>query len=130
MGLIKLTISGLEVEWADPLPGYFSDAIYCDDFRDLTIDGFVGRQAPTTSAKAALVLKDGSDLSVRNCVASPGTGTFLSMDRVTGLRSFLNNDLSNAEMALNPAQSQFEVSSGNGLGADSRKAAPSNSTNL
>ena len=124
-----LTISGLEVEWAGPLPGYFSDAIYCDGFKDLTIDGFVGRQAPTSSAKAALVLKDGSDLSVRNCVASPGTGTFLSMDRVTGLRSFLNNDLSNAEIALSPAQSQFEVTSGNGLGAGSRKAVPSNATN-
>jgi hypothetical protein len=124
-----LAISGLEVEWADPLPGFFSDAIYCDGFNDLTIDGFVGRQAPTSSAKAALVLKDGSGLSVRNCVASQGTGTFLSLDRVAGLRSFLNNDLSGAEMAIDPAQSQFEVSSGNGLRADSRKAVPSNSGN-
>jgi hypothetical protein len=124
-----LAISGLEVEWADPLPEYFSDAIYCDGFKGVAIDGFVGRQAPTSSAMAALVLRDGSDLSVRNCVASPGTGTFLSMDRVTGLRSFLDNELSNAEIAVRPAQSLFEVSSGNALGADSRKVAPSNSAN-
>jgi len=123
-----LTISGLAVEWADPLPEYFSAAIYCEGFKDLTIDGLVGRQAPTPAAKAAVVLKDGSGLSVRNCVASPGTGTFLSLDRVTGRRSFLNNDLSNAEIALSPAPSRFEVSSGNGLGADSGKAVPPKAT--
>jgi hypothetical protein len=123
-----LKISGLEVEWADSLPEYFSDAIYCENFKGLTIAGFVGRQAPTNSARAALVLRDGTDVSVRNCVASPGTGTFLSMERVTGLRSFLDNDLSSAGIAVSPAQSHFEVSSGNGMGAGSKGAVPSNAT--
>jgi hypothetical protein len=125
----SMTISGLKVEWADCLPGYFSDAIYCDAFKNLTIDGFVGRQAPTSSARAAIVLKDGSGLSVRDCVASPGTGTFLSVDQVTGLRSFLNNDISNAEIGLSPAHAQFEVWSGNSPGADSRRPVPAKAPN-
>jgi hypothetical protein len=112
-----LRIAGLEVEWADPLPQYFSDAVYCENFKGLTLAGFVGRQAPTSEAKAAVLLRNGSDVWVRDCVASPGTGTFLSMDRVTGLRAFLDNDLSCAASALSPAQSPFEVSSGNSLGA-------------
>jgi hypothetical protein len=109
-----LKIRGLEVEWADPLPDFFTEAIYCEHFRDLIIDGFVGRQA-RRSAGAAVVLKDGSKVSVRNSEAAPDTGTFLSLDGVTDLRLLVDNDLSNAEVAISPPRSQFEMASGNNL---------------
>jgi len=123
-----LKILGLEVEWANPLPDFFSSAIYCQHFKDLTIDGFVGRQAPQ-SAEAAVVLKDGSKVSVRNGVAAPGAGTFLSLSGVTDLRSFINNDLSDAKLSISPPESQFQVSSGNNSGAVPRQADPSKTTN-
>jgi len=40
-----LRIHGLELQWGEGLPEYFSDAIFCEDFRDLQIDRFEGRQA-------------------------------------------------------------------------------------
>jgi hypothetical protein len=123
-----LKIHGLEVDWADPLPDFFSEAIDCRHFKDLTIDGFVGRQAPP-SGEAAVVLKDGSKVSVCNSEAAPGTGTFLSLADVTDLRSFVNNDLSDAKVAISPPESQFLISSGNGLGTVPRQADPSKTTN-
>jgi hypothetical protein len=109
-----LKIRGLEVEWADQLPDFFTEAIYCEHFKDLTIDGFSGRQA-RPSEGAAVVLKDGSKVSVRNSEAAPDTGTFLSLDGVTDLRAFINNDLSNAQVPVSPAQSRFAMTSGNYL---------------
>jgi polygalacturonase len=102
-----LKIHGLEVDWADPLPDFFSEAIYCENFKDLTMDGFVGRQA-RPSVESAVVLKNGSKVSVRNCQAAPGTSTFLSLAGVTDLRSFVNNDLSDAKVAISPPESQFQ----------------------
>jgi hypothetical protein len=122
-----LKLHGLEVDWADSLPDFFSEAIYCQNFKDLTIDGFVGRQAPH-SVEAAVVLKDGSKVSVRNSEAAPGTGTFLSLDGVTNLRSFVNNDMSDAKVAISPAQSRFQTTSVNGFGAASQQAGPSKTT--
>jgi hypothetical protein len=123
-----LKIHGLTVEWADPLPDYFSQAIYCEQFKDLSIDGFVGRQARPLVG-SAVVIKNGSKVSVRNCEAAPGTGTFLSLDGVTELRSFVDNDLSDATVALSPAQSHFETTSGNGLGTAPGQAGTSKPTN-
>jgi len=123
-----LKIHGLEVDWADPLPDFFSGAIYCQNFKDLTIDGFVGRQAPP-SVEAAVVLKNGSKVSVRNSQAATGTGTFLSLDGVTDLRSFINNDLSDAKVAISPPKSQFQIFSGNGLGTVPKQADPSKAAN-
>jgi len=93
-----LQIRRFEVEWADSLPEYFTEAIYCEQFTNLTIDGFAGRQA-RPSAGAAIVLKDGNKVSITNSEAAPNTGTFLSLDGVEDLRSFLNNDLSQATQA-------------------------------
>ncbi len=35
-------IAGLEVEWADDLPAFFSNAIQVEDFKNVDIDGFNG----------------------------------------------------------------------------------------
>ena len=116
-----LQIRGFEVEWADSLPDYFAEAIYCEHFTNLIIDGFIGRQAhPSTGA--TVVLKDGNKVSISNSEAAPETGTFLSLDGVKDLRSFTNNDLSNAKEAISPAQSKFRIVSGNDLGEGSNQA--------
>lgn len=118
-----LQIRRFEVEWADSLPEYFTEAIYCEQFTNLTIDGFAGRQA-RPSAGAAIVLKDGNKVSITNSEAAPNTGTFLSLDGVEDLRSFLNNDLSQATQAISPARSKFKIVSGNGLGGGSNQGRP------
>ncbi len=110
-----LQIHGFEVDWADNLPEYFTEAIYCEHFSNLIIDGFIGRQAHA-SVEAAVVLKDGSKVSITNSKAANGTSSFLSMDRVKDQRLFINNDLSNAKEAFSPAQFKFSVISGNDLG--------------
>jgi hypothetical protein len=107
-----LQLRGFEVEWADSLPDYFSDGIYCEHFSNLTIDGFAGRQANASGAGAAIVLKDGKTVSIRNSEAAPGTGTFLSLDGVSDQRSFLNNDVTNAKEPVRPAQTAFQIISG------------------
>jgi hypothetical protein len=112
-----LQIRGFELEWADALPEYFTEAIDCEHFANLTIDGFVGRQASASGPGAAIALKDGDKVSVRASEAAPGTGTFLSLDSVKDLRSFVDNDLSHAREAISPAQSEFKIVTGNDLGA-------------
>ena len=105
-----LQIHGFELEWADDLPDYFSDGIHCEHFNDLTIDGFVGRQAQLLEQGAAIALLHGDKVSIRNCEAAEGTGTFLSVEDVKDQRLFVNNDLTNAKNPTKPAQLNFKMS--------------------
>ncbi|HEX9509752.1 MAG TPA: glycosyl hydrolase family 28 protein [Puia sp.] len=62
-----LTVKGMEVKWEATLPDYFTNAIACDHFQGLTIDGLTGEAAPNAVvAEAVIVLKDGQNASVRN----------------------------------------------------------------
>jgi len=104
-----LKIHGLELEWADNLPDYFSHGIQCENFRNLEIDGFQGRQAPKSGQTAAIALQHGSGVSIRNSQAAEGTATFLSLSDVTDQRLFVNNDLAKARKAMEPAKSSFRL---------------------
>ncbi len=108
-----LQIHGLEVEWGNELPDYFSSGIECEHFDDLTIDGFKGRQAQNNGTNAAIALQNGRKVSIRNCEAASGTGTFLSLENVQEQRLFVNNDLANARQATQPVKTDFKISSGN-----------------
>ena len=103
-----LQIRECQVEWADALPEYFSDALACEHFTNLVIDGFSGRQAQAT-AGAAIALHQGAGVSIRNSSATRGTGTFLLLDDVQEQRLFANNDLSEARQASEPARASFTM---------------------
>ncbi len=93
-------IRGLTIEWADDVPPYFSNAIECEDFKRLNVDGFYGRQAPHTNAKESIALRRGQDLTIRNSKAAAGTLIFLSVTDVTGEGLFSGNDLRGAREAF------------------------------
>lgn len=95
-----LEIRGLEVQWADGMPGYYSSAVEIEDARDLTIDRFEGRQATIDSDRPVIALKRVKGVSIRDSVAMEGASTFLSTFHVTGERLFEGNDLSSAKQAF------------------------------
>jgi Glycosyl hydrolases family 28/Pectate lyase superfamily protein len=100
-------VTGLELQWGEGLPEYFSDGVECEQFRNIAIDHFEGREA---HGAAALSFSNGSDLSVTGSTAAPGTATFLKLNGVTDLRSFVNYDLSAAKQAVEPPQATFHSS--------------------
>jgi hypothetical protein len=105
-----MRIQGLQIQWSDRLPPYFTDGVRVEDFQDLFIANFDGRQAQS-HAGAAISLTNGSDVSITGSRAAPGTQTFLHLAGVTGRRSFLNNDMSAAAKAIIPAGVTINVSS-------------------
>ena len=101
-------IRGLTIEWADDVPAYFSNAIECEDFKRLTVDGFYGRQAPHTTAKESIALRRGQDVTIRNSKAAAGTSVFLSGTDLTGEGLFSGNDLRGAQQAF-AAKNEFTL---------------------
>jgi hypothetical protein len=87
----RLSVRGLSVEWAEDIPAYFTHAIECEDFKDLEVERFRGRQAQKTGSAIRLV--KGEDAIVRDSRAAEGTDAFLEATDVTGRRFFSNNDL-------------------------------------
>ena len=89
-------------------PGFFSSAIELEDFRNLDVNGFRGSQAPGSSA-AAIVLRNGSGVSIRNSVADAGTNVFLETHGVSGKRLLIDNDLLNAATILQGETGEFSL---------------------
>ncbi len=98
----NLTIRDLEIAWGDGSPSYFSGGVFCENFRNLTIDGFDGRQAPEEGNAAAVTLRHGHDFTIRNSRAADGTRTFLSLSGVKGKFLLMSNDLSSAAQLVSP----------------------------
>jgi hypothetical protein len=102
-----LKLRNVQVDWAHPMPDYFSDGLRIEDFKDLTIDSFAGRQAQAATG-AAISLQDGWGVSIANSRATPGTHTFVQLDKVQDRRVFVNYDVSGAAEAIMPATERFE----------------------
>lgn len=111
-----IRISDFTLEWEDPVHRFFSHGIECEDFENLVIDGFRGRQAHVSGPASVVSLKNGSTATIRNCFASEQSGTFLTLSNVSDQRLFVNNDIANAERAFGSTRPAFKMS-GN-LGAD------------
>jgi len=110
-GVSGLRLRDLQVDWADSMPDYFSNAIRVEDFSDLTIDAFAGRQAQS-AAVAAVFLQNGSGVAITNSRAMQGTQTFLQMNKVHGRRVFVNYDMGEAAKVIVPANEKFDIQIG------------------
>jgi Glycosyl hydrolases family 28 len=104
-----LQVHGLELQWGEVLPDYFSDGIRCEQFRDVSVDHFVGRQAQTVGG-AALSFADGARLSITGSTAEAGTSVFLDLSHVVDRRAFVNYDLSAAKQTIVPSSATFHTS--------------------
>jgi hypothetical protein len=121
-------LHGLKLQWGENLPDYFSDGIRCEQFRDVNIDHFEGRQAQTRGG-AALSFSDGAGLSITGSTAAPGTSAFLKLSHVTDRRAFVNYDLGAARQKIVPPSTTFRTSNlysvpGNRLKESRAKSAP------
>lgn len=103
-----LRIRDLQVRWGDSLPAYFSDGIQCENFRDLIVESFEGRQAqPSTGA--AISLSDGSGVSITGSTAADGTSVFLRLTNVADRRVFANYGVNGAKQVIEPAGLKFNT---------------------
>ncbi len=109
-----LQIHGFELQWADSIPDYFSDGINLEHFKNLTIDGFVGKQAQQNGTGAAISLNNGTGVSITNCFASPGASNFFSFKDVNDLHSLTNNDLTNAKKQVTHPKTPVKIMIGSG----------------
>jgi len=95
-----LKLQDFEVVWGTPASEKWRSALYCEDVRELVLDGFVGRQAGDESQVPAVVLKNVEGANIRGCRAAEGTGEFLHLsgDKTKDIHLF-ENDLSKAKRA-------------------------------
>jgi len=105
-----LKVRGLDIEWDRNLPDYFSNALSCEDFSGVDLEDFAARQAAPDGPQAVIQLRNGAGVSIRNSVARPGAGTFLSLSGVSGAGLFSENDIAAARRAFYPAPSGFTLS--------------------
>ena len=100
----------MQVNWAAGLPAYFSDGLRVEDFSDLVINNYAGRQA--SAAGAAIWLQNGSGVAITNSRALPGTATFVQVNQVQNRRVFVNYDVGGAATVIEPADQVFAVQVG------------------
>jgi polygalacturonase len=61
----NLTIRDMDIHWDPLLPSWFTNAIYCDHFDQLTIDGLTASAGPKAAANEAVVsLHNGHNVSL------------------------------------------------------------------
>lgn len=79
-----LKLHDFEIQWAEAMPDYYSSALELEDFDNLSVDDFRGRQALVNSDNPAIALRRGKGVSIRNSTADAGSSTFLSASDVAG----------------------------------------------
>lgn len=109
--VVGLRLRDVQIDWADSMPSYFSNGLHIEDFSDLTLDDFAGRQAQDATG-AAIYLQTGAGVAITNSRAAPGTRTFLQLDKVSGRRVFVNYDLCGAARVIAPVGQRFDTQIG------------------
>ena len=102
-----LRINNYDLECDKDLPSFCTNAIFCEDFSDIRINGFCGPNLNPGKDYAVIHLENGEDATVVNCKAKPGTNIFLEQGIQTKGILFMNNDMREAEIPVS--------GSGNGL---------------
>ena len=99
-----LTISDYTLDSDKGLPDYCTNAIFCEDFSDVTITGFKGSPLSQNPEYSTIHLENGENATIVGCTASENTGTFLIHKNVTDCGFFMNNDLRKANVPIAPAE--------------------------
>ena len=107
----NLRLRDVQVDWPTIVANYFSESLRVEDFDEVIIDSFSGRQAQTSKG-AAIYLKNGAGVSITNSGALPGTTTFLQLEKVKNRRVFVNYDVKSAERVISPVDQRFNVQIG------------------
>ncbi len=102
-----LRIRDVELEWKGPAADYLTHGIQVEDFEDVVIDGYKGRQALSQTNTAAIALSRGKNVTIRNCQALEGTNIFLLHSGLSDERLFVNNDASKAKKVFQPEKTSF-----------------------
>lgn len=88
-----LEFHNVRVVWGKAV-GSWRSALRAEHVQDLDISGFVAKQAPGAANAAVVHVTDSQCVSLRNCRAESGTGSFLRMDGPATRRiSVTGNDL-------------------------------------
>ena len=103
-----LHIHDFSVQWRGQNPGFFSSAIQLEDFRDLDLNGFEGKQAPDSTAPV-ISLTRGNGVAIRNSKVESGSGTFVFTSHVQGEKLFSGNDVSDANAVFGGDRSSFHT---------------------
>ncbi|WP_217594701.1 glycoside hydrolase family 28 protein [Cohnella sp. GbtcB17] len=101
-----LKLRGFELSWEDGMPDYCRNGIEIESFADVAIEGFRGRQ-PQADEGAAIVLRGGRGVIIRNSAAAPGTACFLRAEGVEGAALFAGNVTLEAKEAIAPEGNGF-----------------------
>jgi hypothetical protein len=104
-----LRILQYELESDINLPQFYTNAIFCEDFSDIKIDGFSGTKLNQGEMYSVIQLENGDDATVVNCKAKPGTNIFLEQKNVTNCGFFMNNDLRDAKIPIAGSNSTFKI---------------------
>jgi hypothetical protein len=109
-GANGLTLHQIAIRWDAAGPEYYTSALWCENTSRVVIDGFCGRQPNSEEAHAAIILDSVSGAIVRNSQAAEGTTTFLMHRDLTEAGLFGNNDVTRADIAIDPLPSPFASS--------------------
>lgn len=102
-----LSVTNLKVTWDNDLPEYFTSALALEACEDVTVQGFVGKQAHATGA--AIAVANSKEVVIRNSVAAAGTDVFVSPKNVAGRMALIDSDASRAKLLVDPAGGTTEL---------------------
>lgn len=104
-----IRIKDFKLEWEENIHRFFSYGLEFENIKNLVIDGFIGRQAHVSDSGPVISLKNCNTVTIRNCFAAEGAGTFLHALNVKNQRLFVNNDISRAKKAFKPNKLEFSM---------------------
>lgn len=88
-GVKALMLRNMSVNWDEGLPAFVRHAFEIENFEEVTIDGFRGRQARVGdgSGDATIILRNGRNAVMRNAVLTAGSNELLAVDNVEDLQA-------------------------------------------
>jgi hypothetical protein len=85
-GVQKLRLENLQIEWRSDPPAFFSHAVECEDFADLSVDRLHGAAAPTAPDQATIALRRGQGAILRNTPLKSEADKLLLQESVRDLK--------------------------------------------
>jgi len=68
-----LTVSRFELSWGTGLPSFFTSAFEINQFNGILLEGINANPSPASKGVSAIVLRNGTNYVLRNCITNEGT---------------------------------------------------------